>query len=93
MRAVQSCVNLKNALIVQGMNVAQCRMARAGLGWSLDDLAARSGVGRRTLAKYEAGGNVLPAMVEALRRALIDAGAVLVEQAGMVGVLVKPSAS
>lgn len=90
MRADPSCVNPKNALIVQGMIVAQCRMARAALGWSLDKLAAESGVGRRTLAKYEAGGNVMPDTVEALRRALIDGGAVLVEQAGMVGVLVRP---
>ena len=89
MRSNPSCVKPQNALIVQAMTIAQCRMARAALGWSLDDLAAKSGVGRRTLAKYEAGGNVLPAMVESLRRALIDGGTVLVEQGGMVGVLVK----
>ena len=90
MRSSPSCVKPQNALIVQSMTIAQCRMGRAALGWSLDDLAAKSGVGRRTLAKYEGGGNVLPAKVEVLRRALIDGGAVMVEQGGFVGVLVKP---
>jgi transcriptional regulator with XRE-family HTH domain len=56
------------------MNVTQCRMARAALGWSLDDLARHSGVSRRTVAKFEAGGNVLPEMMETLRSSLVKAG-------------------
>jgi transcriptional regulator with XRE-family HTH domain len=49
-------------------------MARAALGWSLDQLAAASGIGRRTVAKFEAGGNVLPENVEAMRAALVAQG-------------------
>jgi transcriptional regulator with XRE-family HTH domain len=56
------------------MNVQQCKMARAALGWSLDDLAERSGVGRRTCAKFEAGGSLLPEKVEAIRVAMVSQG-------------------
>lgn len=56
------------------MNVTQCRMARAALRWSLDDLAGSSGVGRRTIAKFEAGGAVLPDTVEALRQCFVAKG-------------------
>jgi len=49
-------------------------MARAALGWSIADLAKAAGVGERTAAKFEAGGNVLPETVEALRAALVAAG-------------------
>lgn len=56
------------------MNVTQCRMARAALGWSLDDLAEASGVARRTVAKFEGGGNILPDKLEALRATLVREG-------------------
>lgn len=56
------------------MNVTQCRMARAALDWTLTDLAARSGVARRTVAKFETGGNVLPEKVEALRQCFVAQG-------------------
>lgn len=56
------------------MNVTQCKMARAALGWRLDDLAGKSGVGRRTVAKFEAGGNVMPETVEALRATFVREG-------------------
>lgn len=56
------------------MKIAQCRMARAALDWTMDDLAEASGVGRRTIVKFEKGGNVLPETVETLRAALVKAG-------------------
>lgn len=56
------------------MNVTQCRMARAALGWTLDDLADASRVGRRTVAKFEAGGTILPEKLEALRAAFVREG-------------------
>ena len=40
------------------MNIVQCRMARAALGWSLDDLAAASGVSRRTIYNWIAANKV-----------------------------------
>jgi transcriptional regulator with XRE-family HTH domain len=70
------------------MNVLQCRMARAGLGWSLDDLAAQSGVGRRTIAKFESGGKVLPETIEILRQTLVAHGAEFINGGKSIGVRV-----
>jgi transcriptional regulator with XRE-family HTH domain len=89
MRALFSCVKGLFAIKVRGMNIVQCRMARAALDWSLDDLAEASGVGRRTIAKFEAGGNVLPEMVEKMRAALHAAGVAFTNGGGRVGVSVK----
>ncbi|MGJ8537391.1 MAG: helix-turn-helix domain-containing protein [Parasphingopyxis sp.] len=52
------------------MDVAQCRMARAALRWSLDDLAAASGVARRSVARFEAGETVRAETVAEIRAAL-----------------------
>ena len=71
------------------MNVKQCRMARAALRWSLDDLAQASGIARRTVAKFEAGGSVLPESLEAMRGALGKAGVGFTNGGGRVGVTVK----
>lgn len=64
--------------ISECMNVTQCRMARAALGWSLDDLAEATKavryVSRRTIAKYEAGQTVSPETVEALRACFVREG-------------------
>lgn len=71
------------------MNVIQCKMARAGLGWSIDDLAAAVGtVSRRTVAKFEAGGPVSSATVEALRQCLVRHGAEFVNGGKSIGVRV-----
>lgn len=56
------------------MNLTQCRMARAALKWKLDDLAEHSGVGRATVARFEAGENVRPEMVETLRACFVRYG-------------------
>lgn len=49
-------------------------MARAALDWTLDDLARASGVGRRTVAKFEGGETVQPETVEKLRATLVAEG-------------------
>jgi len=38
---------------------AQMRMARAGLGWSLSDLATKAEINPNTLSRYERGRDVL----------------------------------
>lgn len=68
------------------MNITQCRMARAGLGWSWDDLASTSGVSRRTIAKFEAGETVSPETIAKLQSALIAAGAAFTNGGGRLGV-------
>lgn len=45
-------------------------MARAGLKWSIDDLAGAAGVGRATVARFELGENVEKPKVDAMRTAL-----------------------
>ena len=52
----------------------QIKMARAALGLTLDDLAARSEVGRQTIVNMEAGRMARRASVAAIRRTLEDAG-------------------
>lgn len=71
------------------MNVKQCRMARAGLGWSLDDLARESQVARRTIARFEAGERVKPETVETLRGTFVRAGVEFVNGGRRFGVTVK----
>ena len=56
------------------MNEAQCKMARAGLGWSLDELAQAAGVSRMTVVRFERGDTVQPESVEALRAAFVKEG-------------------
>ena len=56
------------------MNDTQCRMARAALRWSLDDLALASGLNRRTVTKFERGGSVTQASASKLRAAFVAQG-------------------
>jgi len=60
------------------MNSDQCRMARAALRWSIDDLAERAKVGRATIARFETGTAARTDTVAALRRALEAAGVILI---------------
>ena len=71
------------------MDIAQCRMARSGLRWTLDDLAARSGRSRRTVARFELGGRVNAETVDALRKALESAGAEFVQGDNAIGVVLQ----
>lgn len=73
------------------MNVVQCRMARAALGWTLDDLAAASGVSRRTVARFEAGESVLPARVQKLRQAFEARGVQFIDSGDVAGAVVPPT--
>jgi transcriptional regulator with XRE-family HTH domain len=50
-------------------------MARAGIGWSLAQLAAAAHVGVATVARFEtAKGETIPATLSAIQRALEAAG-------------------
>jgi transcriptional regulator with XRE-family HTH domain len=57
------------------ITVAQCKMARAGLGWGIIELARSANVGRATVARFETGkGESIPATVAAIQHALEAAG-------------------
>lgn len=65
-------------------------MARTALGWSLDDLAAASGVSRRTIARFEAGETVQPARVKALRQAFEAEGVLFIDSGHLAGGVIPP---
>ena len=54
----------------------ECKAARAGLDWSRDELAERSGVGKRTIVDFEnQAREPIHATKQALKLALENAGA------------------
>jgi transcriptional regulator with XRE-family HTH domain len=56
------------------MKAAQLRMARAALQWGVRDLAAKSGITANTITRIENGSDAKASTLDALRRALEDAG-------------------
>lgn len=72
------------------MNVRQCRMARAALDWSQQDLATASGVSARTVIRFEAGEPVLPARVQAMRHALEGSGILFIDSGQLTGGVIPP---
>lgn len=84
------CVKVSIALKMPPMNLTQCRMARAALNWSLDDLAAAASVARRTIARFEAGENVQPDRIEAIRKAMEGQGIRFLTDGPHFGAVVPP---
>lgn len=78
-------------VLVKGVCIAahdlqpvQCRMARAALGWSLNELAAAAGVNRKTVLRFEQGESTpRGANAEAIRRAFEAAGVRFAEEGGV----------
>jgi|SRR5450631_864136 transcriptional regulator with XRE-family HTH domain len=66
----------------------QCRMARAALGMGVRDLAAAAKVASDTVARFERGDELKERTVEALRRALEEAGVEFIN-GGQPGVRLK----
>jgi transcriptional regulator with XRE-family HTH domain len=59
-------------------------MARAALGWSVNQLAETAGVDRKTILRFEQGSTTPRAgNLDAMRRALEAAGARFAEPAGV----------
>jgi ribosome-binding protein aMBF1 (putative translation factor) len=56
----------------------QCWMARAVLGWSRRKLASVAGVSAQTVRRFEDGAALKASTVEAIERALENAGIVLI---------------
>ena len=67
----------------------QCRMARAGLRWNVNELAESAGIARNTILRFESEQTApRPAMLAALRSAFEAAG---VEFIGEYGVQIPPT--
>ncbi len=64
----------------------QMRMARAGLGWSLAELAKRADVNPNTLSRYERGLDVLSGILRKVELSLKKAGALFQEDGKTVTV-------
>lgn len=64
------------------MNAAQCKMARAALGFGVRDLAQKAEVSPNTVARLERGEELRPGTVAAIRAALEAAGVVFLDPNG-----------
>jgi transcriptional regulator with XRE-family HTH domain len=57
----------------------QCWLARRALGWSALRLARAAGVSSPTVLRFEHGGTMKAGTVEAIQRALENAGVILID--------------
>ena len=64
------------------MNAVQSKMARAALGLTVRDLATAAGVSHDTIVRLEAGGELKPRTVDAIRNALEAAGVEFIPENG-----------
>ena len=64
------------------MNATQCRMARAALELGVRELAALAKVSPTTVSKLEAGEELKPRTIDAIRVALENAGVIFVDENG-----------
>lgn len=70
------------------LSPAQCRAARALVGWSEDDLSSAAKIAKKTIADFEAG-TLSPSarILQDVKRSLEDAGVLFIpENGGGVGV-------
>ncbi|WP_369011646.1 helix-turn-helix domain-containing protein [Novosphingobium cyanobacteriorum] len=68
-------------------------MARAGLGWSVGQLAERAGVHRLTITRFESGAPIMEDNLKKILRALVSGGAAIVTAGRQAGAVSIPQAS
>jgi len=66
----------------------QIRMARAGLNWTLEDLAKKAKINPNTLSRYERGQDVLLSTLAKAEQALRHAGVTFIDDHTGIGVVV-----
>ena len=66
----------------EAMTPEQCKMARAGLGLGVRELAERASVSTNTIARLEKGETLQPRTVYAIRTALESAGVEFIAENG-----------
>lgn len=72
------------------LTAEQVKMARAGLGWGVRDLAKKAKVSTSTIVRLEAGEGAWTATLERVRKALERGGALFIaENGGPPGVRIK----
>lgn len=64
------------------MLAVQCKMARVALGLGIRELAELAKVAPATISRLEAGEELKPRTVEAIQRALEEAGVIFVAENG-----------
>jgi transcriptional regulator with XRE-family HTH domain len=57
----------------------QCFLARTALGWSERDLARAAKLSQPSVRQFERGAPVRPSTIEAIQRALEEAGVIFIE--------------
>ena len=67
------------------MSPIHLRMARAALNWTVRDLAARAGVNKNAVSRYEAGKEIVASSAQKIERVLTEQGMVFFEQDGTYG--------
>ena len=67
------------------------RMARAALGWSLQDLAEKAKVNLNTISRYETGREIKSGTLESIESAFTAAGVVLIYEDANGGIGVRLS--
>jgi transcriptional regulator with XRE-family HTH domain len=78
-------------VIFATMNMTQCKMGRAALGWSAAELAAAAGIGARTVARFELGESVQADSIQKMRAALEAAGIQFLDRGSASGALIAPA--
>ena len=64
------------------MKPVQLRMARAAVGWGVRDLAKQAGVTANTVTRIENGADAKQSTMDALQRALEQAGVDFIDENG-----------
>jgi ribosome-binding protein aMBF1 (putative translation factor) len=64
------------------MKPIQCKMGRAALGWSTQDLADKADVGANTVNRFESGQDARVSSVDKMRSAMEAAGVIFVAENG-----------
>lgn len=70
------------------LKAAHVRMARAGLGWSLQVFSDRAGVNPNTISRFESGKDILLGKLRRLEEVLIQAGVQFIDEGDIIGVRV-----
>jgi transcriptional regulator with XRE-family HTH domain len=64
------------------MKAVQLRMARAAIGWGVRELAEKAGVTANTVSRIELGSDAKQSTIEAIQRALEEAGIEFIPENG-----------